>query len=227
MRYKGILIDADETLFDFRTANRRAVGQMLDALGCDHPDGFDRYEAINQACWAALERGELTLDALKTVRWARFFELYGISADPVRTGERFLELLGAQAILLPHAEAVVRAITAKRPVTILTNGITTVQKKRLACSPIADVPTDVVISQEVGFSKPRPEIFWMALKRLGLRREEALMIGDSPTSDVAGANAAGIEVCWLNPRHRPLPAGLHAEYVIDDLRECIPIALME
>ena len=38
MRYRGVLMDADDTLFDFQTANRRAVARLMDELNYRHPD---------------------------------------------------------------------------------------------------------------------------------------------------------------------------------------------
>jgi len=225
MRYRGILMDADDTVFDFKSANRAAVNLLMDEIGYRHPDRFDQYQAINHACWRALEAGKMTQGELKIARWTRFFMQYGIDVDPRAAGERFVELLGDQSMLLPHAEAVVRRIAKERPVLILTNGITQVQKRRMAASPIRDVIAGMVISQEVGVSKPRPEIFRIALGRLGIDRREALMIGDSIASDVVGANNAGIDVCFYNPTGKTLPETVHAEYEITDIRDCVGIAL--
>ena len=180
---------------------------------------------MNLACWAELEQGKLTQDALRAERFRRFYDQYGIACDPVRDGDRFVELLGMQSILLPHAEAVVRAIAAEKPVWVLTNGITQVQKRRLALSPIRDVISGVVISQEVGAAKPNPKLFDHALKQMGVPRGEALMIGDGVSSDIRGANNAGIDACWYNPAGKALPQGVHAEYVVDDIRDCVAIAL--
>lgn len=225
MRYKGILFDLDDTLFDFQTGNRNAVNALLDEIGYRHPERYDQYEAVNLACWAELEQGKLTQDALRAERFRRFYDQYGIARDPVRDGDRFVELLGMQSILLPHAEAVVRAIAAEKPVWVLTNGITQVQKRRLALSPIRDVISGVVISQEVGAAKPNPKLFDHALKQMGVPRGEALMIGDGVSSDIRGANNAGIDACWYNPAGKALPRGVHAEYVVDDIRDCVDIAL--
>jgi FMN phosphatase YigB (HAD superfamily) len=67
-RYKGILMDADDTLFDFQSANHAAVNHMMDELGYVHPDRYEQYEAINLACWRALEQGTMTQEILKTSR---------------------------------------------------------------------------------------------------------------------------------------------------------------
>ena len=65
----------------------------------------------------------------------------------------------------------------------------------------------------------------MALNLLGIAADEALMVGDSINSDIRGANNAGIDVCWFNPKGATLPEGVHAEYIIKDIRECVKIAL--
>ena len=53
------------------------------------------------------------------------------------------------------------------------------------------------------------------------------MVGDGVNSDIRGANNAGIDACWLNPGGKELPGGVHAEYVISDIRQCAAIALGE
>ena len=59
MKYQGILFDLDMTIFDFDAGNRAAVNALMDELDYHSPNRFEEYEAINLACWAALERGEL------------------------------------------------------------------------------------------------------------------------------------------------------------------------
>jgi putative hydrolase of the HAD superfamily len=50
----------------------------------------------------------------------------------------------------------------------------------------------VVTSQEVGFNKPRPEIFLAALKQAGVKPPEAVYVGDQHQIDVVGARGAGM-----------------------------------
>ncbi|MBQ6326310.1 MAG: YjjG family noncanonical pyrimidine nucleotidase [Clostridia bacterium] len=225
MRYRAVLFDVDDTLLDFQAGNRNAVNQLMDELGYHDPDRYDQYEAINLKCWQALEAGLLTQNQLKLARFVRFFDRYPVPGDPKWAAERFVTLLGQQSILLPNALETVARIAEKLPVAIVTNGITDIQRSRLALTPLKDHVTEVIISEEVGVSKPRPGIFEIALDRLGVKAGEALMGGDGVNSDIRGANNALIDACWVNPEGKTLPEGVHAEYEITDIRQCVDIAL--
>ena len=223
MRYKLILLDVDDTIFDFQAGNRNAVGELMAELELSSPTVFDEYQVINHACWAALERGEMTQEVLHVERFRRFLASKGRDDDPQIVANRFTQLLGAQAIPLSGAEAMVKAISEKLPVVILTNGITPIQKSRMAKSPVRQWISRMVISQEAGVSKPDPRIFEIALD--GVDPKDALMIGDGVQSDVMGANRAGVDMCWFNPKGKVLPEGVHAEYDCRTLEECLAVAL--
>jgi HAD superfamily hydrolase (TIGR01549 family) len=194
----------------------------MEELGLSSPTVFDEYQAINHACWEALERGEMDQATLHVERFRRFLVLKGREDAPEQVAYRFAQLLGQQVIPLPHALETVKALCERIPVILLTNGITVIQKLRLDASPIKDWVSGVVISQEVGVAKPDPRIFEIALN--GIDPRDALMIGDGTGSDVLGANRAGVDMCWFNPKGKALPEGMHAEYEIRDIRECIAIA---
>lgn len=223
MRYSLILMDADDTIFDFQAGNRKAVGMLMEELGLSSPTVFEEYQQINHACWQALERGEMDQETLHVERFRRFLRLKGRADDPKRVADRFAALLGQQAIPLPNAEETVEKLAREREIVILTNGITPIQKSRMARSPVRNWISRMVISQEVGVSKPDPRIFEIAMGNTP--REKVLMIGDGLQSDVRGANNAGVDVCWFNPLKKPLPNDLHTEYEIHDIRDCLPIAL--
>lgn len=225
MCYKLILLDIDDTLFDFQAGNRNAVAELMAELGLSSPTVFDEYQAINHACWEALERGEMTQEILHVERFRRFLASKNRDDDPEAVAVRFAELLGMQAIPMPGAEAFLNGLSGRVPMAILTNGITVIQKSRLARFGMGRWTDRVVISQEVGVSKPDPRIFEIALD--GVAPSDALMIGDSAQSDMLGANRAGIDACWFNPKKKALPEGVHVEYEAATLEECLTIALKE
>lgn len=223
MRYEKILIDLDDTLLDFHTANRRAIAQLMGELKLASDTVFDEYQAVNHACWAALERGEMDQETLHVERFRRFLAQKGRNDAPASVAARFAQLLGEQTVEVPGAYEMLRQIADEKPVVILTNGITVIQRARLSRSRMAALAAKVVISQEAGVSKPDPCIFEMALDGTSPRR--ALMIGDGIRSDVLGANRAGMDVCWFNAEGKTLPEGVRAQYEVHSPEEAVPIAL--
>ncbi len=67
-----------------------------------------------------------------------------------------------------------------------------------------DQVLDLILdSAVVGVSKPDPEIFQIALKRLQVKPEECFFVGDSFERDIIPANSVGLKTIWLqgeNPR---------------------------
>lgn len=227
MKYKAILFDNDDTLMDFQTGNKNAIDLLMDELGYDHPDRYNQYEKINTQCWKALEKGELNQNQVKYERFKRFLAKYHIEGDYRQVADRFAQLLGKENTLLPGVEETLKTISKKLPIIIITNGITVIQKARFQNSLIKEFAKKIIISEEVGISKPDPDIFKIALDYIGIKPEEALMVGDGIESDVRGANDANIDVCWMNPTGKKLPEELHVEYEIKTIQDCIKIALID
>ena len=71
-------------------------------------------------------------------------------------------------------------------------------------------PAGVFTSEDARSYKPRRELFEMALEKIGLNPDEVVHIGDSLSSDVAGANAVGIDAIWVNRADKDIPKGVKA-----------------
>jgi len=78
----------------------------------------------------------------------------------------------------------------------------------------------VIVSDEVGWRKPRPDIFRRALAATGADPARTLFVGDRADIDVEGAHRVGMDAAWINPARDPLPPGVGTpEYEIRDLAE--------
>ncbi|MBR5764134.1 MAG: HAD-IA family hydrolase, partial [Bacteroidaceae bacterium] len=121
--------------------------------------------------------------------------------------------------VLPGAAEVVRALAKKYPLTILSNGFKEVQYYKFAHSGLQDCFAHTIISEEVGINKPQPEIFRIALDLNGVTADEAVMIGDSYSSDIAGAKAAGIDQIWLHKGETDETA----TYIVPELKDVLTI----
>ncbi len=101
---------------------------------------------------------------------------------------------------------------------LVTNGASDMQREKLQCSGLASFFSAVVISCEVGLGKPDQRIFQIALDQLGVLPEAAVMVGDNPVRDLAGAMRSGMLAVWVNRRkHAPVP-GLTYDFEIRDLK---------
>jgi len=88
---------------------------------------------------------------------------------------------------------------------IVSNNILAEQESKLDEFGIRALVNALVVSADVGVSKPDPAIFGIALVRLGVTAGEAVMVGDSWASDIVGAAAAGLRAVWLNRTGEPCP----------------------
>ena len=223
--YSYLLFDADNTLFDFDAANRNAFHTVC--RQCDIPDTdetFALYERCNNAMWAAFDRGECTKDFLVVERFRHFLETMALNRDPALCNRIHLTALGESTLLLSHAEEVCRTLSRTHRLYIVTNAVASVQRSRLQGSVFAALITDAFISEDAGASKPDPAYYAYVRSRIpGLTPENGLVIGDSLSTDIQGANNAGLPCCWYNPAGKARPEDLRIDYEIRDLRELLDI----
>ncbi|PWL72322.1 MAG: noncanonical pyrimidine nucleotidase, YjjG family [Clostridiales bacterium] len=223
--YRVLLLDADDTLLNFKATEDETVRRVLHTLSLPADDVVvSRYSAINHALWLAFERGEIDKETISSVRFVRLFEEFGFRADGVRAGALYREYLGESAILLPDALEVCRALSKTHRLYIITNGIFQSQHSRIRKSGLAQWVSGVFVSEEAGAQKPSAAYFDYVFAHLsGVERREALIVGDSLTSDIKGGVNAGVDTCWFNPACLARPAGIAPTYEIHALTELFQI----
>lgn len=201
MRYRYLLVDNDDTLMDFAAAEHKALREALSNHGLPHSeDVCESYHHINLALWKALERGETTQARLKIERFGQLIARYqwpDVKAEDLAV--TFQAQLSTHADLLPGAMHLIEALQGKMKIALVSNGVSATQRGRLSRCPFAPYLDAVIISEEIGVSKPNPLMVTAALTALGCTdKSEAVFLGDSLTADVAAAQAAGIDSIWLN-----------------------------
>jgi 2-haloacid dehalogenase len=227
VRYKTILLDADETLLDFKRAEREALIAALTGHGV-MPDEemLATYSEINLATWKRLERGEITKTALRTARFADFCARYGLAINVELLAEDYLSALARQSFLLDGALDVCQSLAAHCNLYIITNGIASVQHGRFDHSPLAPYFKGTFISDEIGAEKPSSAFFDCVKAKIpDFDPATTLVVGDSLTSDIAGGIAAGLDTCWFDPAGKEIPQGMQMTYHITRLKELLPLAL--
>ncbi len=225
--YNTVLFDADNTLFDFCVAERAALTSTL--LLCGIAPTEERvavYSRINDDMWKRLERGEITKEVLRELRFREFCRAIGACADTKKMAELYVEQLSGRHDLIPGAVRVARELSEHFSLYIVTNGIKTVQKRRFAASALQPFFKDVFISEELGFEKPHRGYFAEVARRIkGFSAEKTLIVGDSLSSDIKGGIDAGIDTCWFDPKGSPCPNELKPTYRVEALEDLVPLLL--
>ena len=222
MKYKVILFDADETLFDFKKAEKEAFKNTIIEFGVSYDESyhFNIYKEINTAIWKELEEGLITQEKLKTERFRRFIEKIEMDFNENDFATTYMKYLGEGSFLFEGAKELIEDLSDKYILSIVTNGLTAVQERRVKKSVIAKYFKDIVISEEVGISKPNPDIFEHAINNLGkFSKDEVLMIGDSLNSDIRGGINYNIDTCWYNPNNAENKTNLKPTYEMVDYKE--------
>jgi len=126
----------------------------------------------------------------------------GPPLDMSGTAERFIE---ETVRVARRNRPVLAGLAARVPLGVVSN-FTGNLDHCLAELELKEFFTVTLDSALVGVSKPAPEIFRIALARLGVPAEGVWMVGDNFEADIRPAAALGLATCWLAPTDRPEPA---------------------
>lgn len=226
-KYSWLLLDADDTILAYDQAEAQALKNVFHYYQIP----FDRevndlYQEINRGFWRRLEKGGISLENLRSQRFADLFNELGIDLDAVKFSHDYLMLLGQEAPLLPDVWDTLQQLKSHFRLALITNGITSVQRSRLAVSRLDSFFEHVFISEEIGYFKPAVEFFKFVHTAIGEpKKEEILVIGDSLSSDIAGGVRFGLDTCWVNPTGKEAPEALKPTFEIAKLAELVPILI--
>ena len=237
MNYKLVLIDLDDTLFDYPKTEKTAFRNTFEELGFFVESDLeyakkeeiyeklkDRYKDVNLQLWKDLEKGAVDKDRLKVVRFEKIIEEFDLKYDPYEMSELYLKKLGEGIFPFEATEKLCEYLHSKYKVGIVTNGIKEVQYSRIENSEIAKDIDKIIISDEVGVNKPDKRIFEYAMNYFEIMdKSEVIMIGDSLGADIKGGQNAGIDTCWVNLRNNVNDTGIVPKYEVRKLEELFEI----
>ncbi len=226
---RGIVFDLDGTLCHYevgiaealsdslmRTGNPRDMFGVLESAADRFDDLWRKYESrrgsATEICFRSFR--ELLIEA-------------GSPNEPLagKLSEIYTRIRLASVALYPGAHESLAALRPCYRMGLLTNGPSDLQWgkiRRLSIEPLFDT---IVVAGDVGRYKPDARAFRLTARQLGLRSEEIIFVGDSPSADIAGARAAGFYSAWIRHPRVEIAPETTADLVIDDLRELRKVLL--
>lgn len=204
MSIKAVLIDLDNTLYDYEKCNRAGLEFAINRLSSIFnvpletvKDTFDKsrmlvkeYLGNTAASHSRFLYFQKTIEHLKgstdikltedihELYWNAYFNQMALF-DGVADFFEELKLNGIK-------------------IAIVSDLVADIQFKKLLRLGIDRYIDFVITSEEAGRDKPEKHVFQLALEKLGLPKEEVVLIGDDTDKDVKGADDYGIKYILMN-----------------------------
>ena len=211
-RLRAVLFDLDDTLFDHLRGARAALRSVHQMHTCFRMSAFGEFEQAHARCLEELHarvvRGEIGIDAARLLRFRRLFADVGVEPtheELSATAAMYRNNYMAARQPIEGALALLTELKPRVRIGIVSNNLLQEQRDKVRLCGFEDYIDALVVSEEVGVAKPDPQIFAIALERLGCDASESVMVGDSWANDIEGAHAAGIRAIWLNRTGRTMP----------------------
>lgn len=200
MKYKGIFLDIDNTIYDYPTSHKAAIKKVISKfsvlLSKSEKKILNSYNDSRSEIHKELQGSASSHNRL--LYFQRTFEkldhnplLYSLDAYNYYW-DVFIENMNL------FEGVVAFLIWAKKhcKICFVTDLTADIQFKKIFKKKLFKYADNIVTSEEAGKEKPNPAIFILALKKLGLNCSEVCMIGDSVEKDIQGANNLGIKAYW-------------------------------
>lgn len=226
--YDTVLLDWDDTLWDFRNNSCRALRETYERYELKRYFGaFEQFHALyayrNKELWAAYAANKIDKVTLKRERFLKVFQAVGVNDTTLaeRVGDDYLMGTVHQTGLIDGAREVLMYLADKGyTLTVLSNGFTEVQYEKIEASGLRPYIDHIVLSEEVGLQKPDPAIFHRALQVSDSVSDRSIMIGDNVDTDICGAQRVNIDTVWLAPCTAiGEPCPYQPTYVVKSLRD--------
>lgn len=205
---KHLFFDLDKTLWDFERNSQEVVAdlfhdlQLERALSVDFEQFFKVYERINHQLWAQLRQGTIDKAYLRKNRF--HFALLEFGFNVPEKGhwmdDQYLLRTPQKKNLIPYALPVLKVLSQRYQLHIITNGFDDVQHFKLANCGLSPFFKTVVTSDRAGTHKPDRAIFDFAMQSAGAIPKNSIMIGDDPEVDIQGAINAGMSAILFNSK---------------------------
>lgn len=217
--FRTVLLDLDDTIFDFKMSERVALSKTLTELNVEPTEYIiKQYSKYNISQWKRLELGEISREEVKINRYKLLFDEFGLDISPELATSVYEEYLASGHYFIDGAEDMLERLSKSYNLYLVSNGTKKVQDSRLASAGISHYFKEIFISEVVGFEKPCRDFFDYCFERIeNFDKSTAIIIGDSLSSDIKGGINSGIKTMWFNPRRQQNNTDIKPDYEIHSL----------
>lgn len=215
----AVTFDLDGTLLRYERSPGDVLQQAYERLGSEPLFGVEAYYARYDEFASQWD----SLDRAREECFAALADEHGYDAERGRAvAEAFsAERDQSRVELLDGAADLLAAVSEQYRTGIITNGAADAQREKITALSLDETVDSVVVAGAECPAKPAPVPFERALDALGVEPAEAVHVGDTLDTDVAGANDAGLASVWLSDGTEPTET--EPTDTVDSLAELRPL----
>jgi len=218
---KGVIFDFDNTLMDFMKMKRAAVEAAVDAMidaGLTYKKS-EMIEKIYKVYWKEGIEDQFIFDKVLMSEFGKID--YKILASGIIGYRRAKE--GTLA-LYPHVQLTLTGLARRGlKMAVVSDAPRLPVWLRICGLGLQHYFDAVVTHDDTGVRKPEPKPFLMALDRLKLKPEEAIMVGDWVERDMVGAKKVGLKTVFARYGDLQNTQQSGADHEIDDIQQLLEI----
>ena len=132
--------------------------------------------------------------------WERALAEFGLEDAPLaaQLSLEFRRQREQRHVLFDDTLPILRALAGRVKLGLVTNGLSCLQHEKIAGSGLAPFFDAMVVAGDIGIAKPNPKVFHTLLERLHVTADQAVMVGNSVTSDIGGAQGVGMKAILIH-----------------------------
>ncbi|BFG02173.1 N-acylneuraminate-9-phosphatase [Drosophila madeirensis] len=216
-KISAFYFDLDNTLIPTRAGDSKAIRKLSDLLESQYHFSKDDALLSTQTFLKSFRRcpdnTQTSLDSWRTHLWRESLPpKYKHFADEIypqwlRLRYRYL------AVPADYVQLLTRMRRAGYALALITNGPSNAQWEKVARLNVRGYFDCVLVSSDLPWEKPHPEIFYAACNFLNVKPHECAMIGDKLETDIKGGHLAQLGLTFWTP----LSSSSSAAQSLDDV----------
>lgn len=202
---KAVLIDIDDTIFDFDKCSKNAFKKTLKKLDLSYKEkDFLYFNEVNDILWNKQKLGKININEVfieRSIMLSKYFEL---DIEKEIFNDLFVEFLYDEIEMVDEIEDLLSYLSNKYQIYAASNGIYGMQINRLKKSNLDKYFEDIFVSDKIGYEKPDKRFFEKIMNLTKYSNNDLIMVGDSIKSDIIGAKNSKIKSIYFNKEDKKI-----------------------
>ncbi|VYS74714.1 Putative HAD-hydrolase YfnB [Anaerococcus vaginalis] len=202
---KAVLIDIDDTIFDFEKCSKNSFLKTLEKFNLKFKEeDFSYFNKVNDILWTKQKLGEINIKEVFIKRDYLMGKYFNIDIEKGLFNDLFVKFLYDEIEMVDGIEDLLLYLSDKYKIFTASNGIFKMQENRLKKSNLDKYFDKIFVSDKIGYEKPDKKFFQKIMDLTKFSNDDLIMIGDSIKSDIIGAKNSKIKSIYFNKEDKKI-----------------------